>query len=261
MFRRASPEAVMLGRPDAMGCFPQIPYCNRIAWRRFNWAGQTYELAANFGDRPHAIHGVGWQRPWRIQQTLSHCATLRLDHDASGESARSWPFAFTAHLTYRLTAHGLTIEIGATNLHSAPAPMGIGAHPWFSGTAGATIAFQADGVWFTRDDLPAAHGPVPAGWNHANGRSVDLEPLDNCFTGWNGVARIPGMRIEADAVFGNLQVFTPTGTNFFCVEPNSHVPDAINHPELPAAQSMTVLAPGQTLSGSMKFGPDDASLN
>jgi galactose mutarotase-like enzyme len=72
MFRRASPEAVMLGRPNAMGCFPQVPFCNRIAWRRFNWAGQTYELAANFGDRPHAIHGVGWQRPRRIQETLSH---------------------------------------------------------------------------------------------------------------------------------------------------------------------------------------------
>jgi galactose mutarotase-like enzyme len=66
---------------------------------------------------------------------------------------------------------------------------------------------------------------------------------------------------DADAVFGNLQVFTPAGADFFCVEPNSHVPDSISHPELPAAQAMTVLAPGQTLSGSMMFAPDVGSLS
>jgi len=31
----------------------------------------------------------------------------------------------------------------------------------------------------------------------------------------------------------------------------SHVPDAINRPDLPKSQAMTVLEPGQTLSGSM----------
>ena len=69
--------------------------------------------------------------------------------------------------------------------------------------------------------------------NAARSRSVASEPLDNCFTGWNGEARIPGPRIHADGIFGNLQVFTPAGADFFCVEPVSHVPDAINRPELP----------------------------
>ena len=255
MLRRPSPEAVLLGHPGAMGCFPLIPYCNRIAYRRFNWAGQTHELSANFGDRPHAIHGVGWQRPWQVEDVSPDSATFSLHHDASGDSASSWPFAFLARLTYRLTGQGLTIEISATNLHSAPAPMGIGAHPWFPRSAGGSIAFRARGVWFTGDALPTAHGPIPTAWNHAEGRSVDREPLDNCFTGWDGVAHIPGMRIEADPGLGNLQLFTPPGANFFCVEPMSHVPDAINR-DLAPDQSMTVLASGQTLTGSMIFVPE-----
>jgi aldose 1-epimerase len=82
---------------------------------------------------------------------------------------------------------------------------------------------------------------------------VDSEPLDNCFTGWNGVAAIPGLRIEADAVFRELQVFTPAGANFFCVEPVSHVPDAINRAELTVEQSMAVLAPGQSMRGGVTF--------
>jgi len=257
LLRRPSPEAVLLGRPGAMGCFPLVPFCNRIADRRFNHAGRGFELAANFGDQPHAIHGIGWQRPWRVESVAADSATLSLDHDAS--DAAAWPFAFTARLTYRLTARGLTIRLDATNRHPSPAPMGIGAHPWFPRPEGASIAFEADGVWFNRNSLPATHGPLPAGWNHAAGRAADGEPLDNCFTGWHGVARIPGLRIAADPVFGNLQVYTPPGADFFCVEPVSHVPDAINRPDLPPAQAMTVLAPGETLSGSMTIGSDDAA--
>jgi aldose 1-epimerase len=258
MLRRPSPDAVLLGRPAAMGCFPQIPFCNRIANRRFHWAGYTHELAANFGDSPHAIHGVGWRRSWRLEEISANAAVLSLRHDATGDAALAWPFAFAARMAYRLDAHGLTIRMEATNLHHAPAPMGLGAHPWFPRTPGAAIAFQADGVWFTRDALPITHGPIPEEWDHANGRPVDREPLDNCFTGWHGVARIPGMRIEADPIFANLQVYTPTGADFFCVEPNSHIADAINRPGLPATQAMTVLEPGATLSGSMRFTPDDA---
>jgi aldose 1-epimerase len=255
IFRRPSPAAVLLGRQSAMGLFPLLPFCNRIAQCRFTWDRQTYELAANFGDSPHAIHGIGWQRAWQVETVSAAGATLSLHHDASS----AWPFAFEAHLTYSLTARGLTLNIDATNLHPAIAPMGIGAHPWFPRAAEAAITFQAAGVWFTRDTLPVRHGAIPPAWDFANGRQVDREPLDHCFTGWSRVVRMPGVRIEADPVFGNLQVYTPSGKDFFCVEPVSHVPDAINRPDLPAMQAMTALAPGQTLSGSMTFIPDDGA--
>jgi aldose 1-epimerase len=255
MFRRPTPGAVLLGTSGAMGCFPLVPYCNRIAFRRFDWVGRSYELAANFGGHAHAIHGVGWQRPWQVDEVSATRTTLSLQHDATGAAARAWPFAFAARLTYCLTEQGLSIRIEATNLHSAPAPMGLGAHPWWPRTQGAAIAFPADGVWINRDSLPMTHAPVPAGWDHAQARAADGEPLDNCFTGWPGEARLPGMRITADPVFRNLQVFTPARAAFFCVEPMTHVPNAINRPELPQAQAMTALAPGETLSGSMMFSP------
>jgi aldose 1-epimerase len=254
LLRRPSPAAVLLGHPGAMGCFPLVPFCNRIAFRRFNWNGQPYDLAANFGDHPHAIHGVGWQRPWVTEEVSADSVTLSLHHDATATTG--WPFAFEARLTYRLTGDGMTIRIEAVNLHSAPAPMGLGAHPYFPRPTGATIAFQADGVWMNRDALPVTHTPIPADWDHAHGRGTDHEPLDNCFTGWRGEARLPGMRIGADPVMRNLQVFTPEGADFFCVEPVSHAPDAINRPDQPG---MTVLAPGQTMAGSMTFEPTDSA--
>jgi aldose 1-epimerase len=257
LLRHPSPASVLLGQPGAMGGFPLVPYCNRIAWRRFSWDGRAYELAANFGDHPHAIHGVGWQKPWHVEDISADAVTLSLRHDPIGESASGWPFAFAALLTYRLMDSGLIVDIEATNLHPSSAPMGIGIHPYFPRMPGAAIRFQADGVWINRDSLPASHEPVPHGWDFSQGRLADREPLDNCFTGWRGEATIPGMRIEADPVLHNFQVFTPAGADFFCVEPVSHVPDAINRPELPQAQAMTALQHGQTLRGSVKFLAED----
>src|SRR5258708_7183929 len=109
----------------------------------------------------------------------------------------------------------------------------------------------------TRDTLPTTHAPVPPDWDHARGRAVDREMLDNCFSGWNGEATLPCMRIHADPVLRNLQVYTPIGADFFCVEPVSHVPDAINRPALPDDQAMSVLPPGETLTCQMTFQPDD----
>ncbi len=47
--------------------YPLVPYSNRIAAARLDFAGRTHALARNFGDHPHAIHGVGWQRPWTVE--------------------------------------------------------------------------------------------------------------------------------------------------------------------------------------------------
>jgi aldose 1-epimerase len=256
LFRRPSPESVLNGTPGAMGCFPLVPYCNRIARRHFAWRGVSHELAANFGDHPHAIHGVGWRRPWAIDAVASDSVTLSLRSDATGPEALAWPFAFSAQLVYELTGRGLGIHIEVTNLDVAPTPVGIGVHPYFPRAADPIIAFHADGVWRNQDSIPVAHEPVPAEWDHTNGRSADREPLDNCFTGWDGVARLPGLRIEADNVFTCLQVFTPAGADFFCVEPVSHAPDAINRPDLARSQSMAALETGQTSRGSIRFTPD-----
>src|SRR5438105_598341 len=103
LFRRPTPEAVLLGRPGGMGCFPLVPFCNRIAKARFAVAGQAHELAANFGDHIHAIHGSGWQMAWRLDQVSADRATLSLGHDPSGHPDGTWPFAFAASLAYQLT--------------------------------------------------------------------------------------------------------------------------------------------------------------
>jgi aldose 1-epimerase len=253
ILRRALPEAVS-GVPHALGWFPLVPYCNRINLARFRWAARTYELARNFGDHPHAIHGVGWQRAWTIEDAGADHVTLALDH-APGPS---WPFAFRSVITYRLSPSAVNVTVAVTNHHDTAAPAGIGLHPYFTKANDPSLRFDAEGAWENGpDSLPSRHVPVPLDWQHATPRKVATSRLDNCFTGWDRSATIlagaASLRIEASEAFRQVQVFTPVWADFFCVEPVSHIPDAINRPGLPVEQGMHVLSPGETLCGSIQL--------
>lgn len=254
VLRRPDPDALLRGDVRGFGCFPLLPFANRIGGARFTWRGRDYALARNFGDSPHAIHGLGWQSAWAVTHVAPNAATLALHHDATGTSARNWPFAFEAVQEFTLDRDGLAVTLRLINRCATQAPAGLGWHPYFPRDPAPTLRFRADGVW--RNDaamLPVTHGPVPAEWDHTEGRPAGAAVLDNCFTGWDGVATIDGpgfsLGIQADATLRHLQVYTPPGERFFCVEPVSHMPDALNRPD----QSMHVLAPGETLTAGVRF--------
>ncbi len=256
MLRRALPQAMIGGDPHAMGCFPLLPYGNRLGRGLFHWRGTDYSLAPNFGDSPHTIHGVGWRRAWIVEAATPDSVSLTLDHHPDPD----WPFAFTAKLRYSLSEAGLVIDIQITNRHGSPAPAGIGVHPFFPKSDEPSLRFDATGVWQTgADALPCTHVPPPPAWQHASPRRERESRLDNCFTGWTGSAMIlsddAGLRIEASPVFRQLQVFTPSWADFFCLEPVSHVPDAINRRDLPPEQAMHVLEPNASLDGVIRFIP------
>jgi aldose 1-epimerase len=256
ILRRALPQAAAGGDPHAMGCFPLLPYGNRIALGRFHWAGADYSLTPNFGDHPHTIHGIGWQRSWTVEEADGRSVTMALAHRADA----SWPFAFDAKLAYVLSETTLKVWIELTNRHTGPAPAGIGIHPYFPKEFAPTLRFTASGAWaIGADSLPLRHGPPPRDWQHHEPRAVSESRLDNCFTGWDGSAKIDAgpasVLIEASSVFGQLQVFTPSWADFFCVEPVSHAPDAINRDDIPADQAMQVLEPNATIGGWIRFTP------
>src|SRR5512144_3354357 len=84
----------------AHACWPLVPYSNRIAHARLEHAGRVHALARNFNDHPHAIHGVGWQRPWTLAPRDAVRARLVLDHMPAGDGALAWPWPFRATQTF-----------------------------------------------------------------------------------------------------------------------------------------------------------------
>ena len=76
--------------------------------------------------------------------------------------------------------------------------------------------------------------------------------FDHCFDGWQGAALIRDemFALQLSSNLRRLVVYTPADKAYFCVEPVSHVSDAI-HSDDPAALGLRTLQPGERFEASM----------
>lgn len=254
LLRTVGEEALAWRDARQCGMFVLVPYSNRIAHGRFSLNGEDFSLRLEPHARLHAIHGNGWYNPWRVEARSADGARLVLDHDPAGAAAQDWPFRYRAVQALQLTGDGLALRLRIDNLDSRPMPAGLGLHPYFRRLPGSSMRFAAQAVWTNgADQLPAERIGIPAGWSFAAARSPDAAALDNGFAGWDGRAEViwPGLSlaIAADPLFSHLMVYTPAGADFFCLEPVSHMTDAINRPDRPIA----LLPPGGSLEGQISM--------
>jgi aldose 1-epimerase len=135
-------------------CYPLVPWSNRIRDAHLVFGGRDYTLARNFSTHPHAIHGVGWQRPWSVAEALPRRARLVLEHDARETNAEAWPWSFRATQTFALTSRDaaprsalLAMTLTLENAASEPFPFGLGWHPFFPKDAATALGFDARAVW------------------------------------------------------------------------------------------------------------------
>ena len=265
---RPTPDEALTGTNSRLlSCFPLIPFSNRIAWGRFSFGGESFQLDKNFGDHPHTIHGNAWQRAWDVGSTSASGAELTLEHDPAHDptAGSHWPFRYSARLAYGLHADGLTVTITIVNTDSRAQPVGLGLHPYQPRTPQTAIAFQAASVWHTgADSLPDARLPVEGHWSFDPGHVITPPPLDNCYAAWAGRAVITrpehGLRltIAADDIFRHVVVYTPDGKPYFAVEPASNMTDAINRMDSVPDHGLRVLQPGDTLQRQVRFTVEDA---
>jgi aldose 1-epimerase len=234
-----STEPGALSDAHAAAMYPLLPYSNRLGYRRFRWKGQDYTTRANVADSPHSLHGIGWQRPWQIVSSNVLEVVLELAHEADAD----WPFAFTARQYFSLSAESFSVRLQFTNTASVEAPVGLGWHPYFVRRPRSRLHIELSDRWEADATLLPTRKVAQPG--------IDS---DNCFEGWRGPARIRDERFSLQLVseLPYLVVYTPPDHDYFCVEPVSHVNNAIHMAE-PAAHGLVALAPGATLEASMRL--------
>jgi aldose 1-epimerase len=260
LLRPVSDEMLARNSARKLGCFPLVPYSNRIAHATLTFAGTDYALTPDPQGESHAIHGNGWYSPWTVQSREKDRLSLVLTHDAGGASARDWPFPFEARETFHLSANGLDISLALVNRGSRPMPCGLGVHPYFRRGKGCTMQFSTGSVWLNGPDkLVVDKTSVPGAWSFVEARSPDDAEMDNCFEGWDGRARIAwpedrlALTMNASEIFRHLVVFTPQSQDFFCIEPVSHANGAIDRAAQRPELGARILEPEQTLSGTVRF--------
>jgi aldose 1-epimerase len=238
----AEPNTLQASRPSAS--FPLVPYSNRLGHRRFQWQGQDHTTAPNFGDSPHSLHGVAWLRAWQVVSASVAELVLRYEHRPDAH----WPFAFAVQQHFALSPGQLSVRLAMTNTSPQSQPAGLGWHPYFPKRAGSHLRAQVAQRWEVDETQlptqPIAHTGIDD--------DIARLRLDHCFSGWQGAAELRDERfsLALRSSLGHLVVYTPHDKDYFCVEPVSHVNNAIQMPD-PLQHGLVALNPGDTTDAWM----------
>lgn len=237
--------------PTDLACVALLPFANRIANGRFLVDGAVARLPCLPGEA-HALHGQGWLLPWHVEAVGADHASLSLTHDAG-----DWPWQYEASQTFTLDAGGYCHTIALTNRSDRAMPAGMGLHPWFPRTARTCLTGRHRGEWQTGPDkLPARFVDGGQAIDWWKGAPVATRLVDRCYGGRSDDLCIDwperglSLSIAPSRELAFTQVYVPQDADFFCVEPVSHMPDAINRS---GDTGLKWLAPGETLAARVSF--------
>jgi galactose mutarotase-like enzyme len=229
--RIAQPASEMDPVADVLlwGSFLMVPWAGRLDEGRLPWDGETHHMPKNFYG--HAIHGVGFDKIWNVDELTDSAAVLSLDLAGAG-----WPFGGIARHRITLAPQRLDLvaEIEAADRSM---PVAAGWHPYFDrpDTGDLSIRVLSDGVLATREDLIPTGDliPVEGDTDLREGPVLGDRRLDHVYANASAPAVVSWPDLELTLNFGpeisTIVVYTPEGKA--CCEPQSAWPNA---PELEA---------------------------
>jgi aldose 1-epimerase len=237
--------------------FPLAPFGNRLEGNAFTFEGRDHKLALNLDWDAHYLHGDAWLDEWDVAHRDAQKATLTYSHPARDGS----PYVYSAEQSFTVGQDRLTIDLSVTNIGPIALPFGIGHHPFFPMTEATTLTASATSYWTEKAGwLPDQNIAIPDALDFTSAKPLPRTYTNNGFEGWNGQAVIvqaESVKISADPIFNRSFLFVSDTKfdpdyklDFFCFEPMSHTAGGHLQPDL---GGLKVLAPGETLSGQVRF--------
>jgi aldose 1-epimerase len=226
LLRRALDGAVSARDPLGLSCFPMTPYVSRITDGVFSWGDVTTAIAPNMVGGEHPLHGIGWRKAWEVSNLEENSVTLKLSHKGDSD----WPWAFETWQEFRIQDSKFVHSLAVCSQDMRAFPASLGPHPYFNADL-ASIQFQADALWEISGESLPSHKARPILLDQlAVGIAARSLDLDHCFEGWDGCATLRwpdfGLHIGANVSLNGvpqdctrLQLYTPVGAHFFCLEP------------------------------------------
>jgi len=246
------------------------PWPNRLGDGRYRYEGRDGRAALDEPDRHNAIHGLVRWMPWHVVSRAQNVLTLGCSlHPQPG-----YPWRLELVNEYRLGRDGLTVSTSATNLDRAPAPFGIGFHPYLTLSTpidSTSLAIPARRRLVTDErGLPTTTSSVTGSeFDFTAPRWIGDTTLDTAFTDFrrdpDGMARVElddtaggrGVTVWMDEHFGHVMVFTgdtlePVSRRrtSIAIEPMSCPPDALR-----SGVDLVRLEPGGSWGGRWGINP------
>lgn len=242
------------------------PWPNRLGDGRYSFEGRQGRAAIDEPERRNAIHGLVRYLAWEVRGRAQNSVTLGCEL----QPQPGYPWRLALEVEYRLGRDGLTVHSTVTNLDDAPAPLGVGFHPYVTvGTSdidSTRLELRAN-HYLTSDErgLPVGQAPVASSeFDFGVARPVGPTRLDTCFGGLrrdrDGVAHVSlrhpdqdrMVTVWMDGAFGWVMLYsgdtvTPAQRRrrAIAVEPMTCPPDALR-----SGTDLVTMAPGATWHGT-----------
>jgi aldose 1-epimerase len=233
--------------PLDQACFPMVPFCNRIAFGKFIFAGREVSVPRNWEGDAHTIHGEGWRGAWSVIESAD-----RHVHMAFAGGGASWPWPYRAEQRLDIDPHGLTIELSAVNMGQETMPLMLGLHPYFAVDRHSRFQAHLPRYWQAGDSsLTTLESDTPRDWGFESPGDECLPAVDNCFSGWNGVATLLRSDCTVDIRATGcrwLHLYRPLNQDYICIEPQSSATGTLNR----GGAEVPVLQPGERSAISMR---------
>ena len=216
-------EGRSIGDAKAAAMFVMVPFANRVRGNLIQDCERSWHMSAN-SNEPFALHGTGWEHPWKVTSHSSNACNLHLD--IMGD----YPLCFGADFAIELFGTSIRFDLNLTNTHSEDIPAGMGFHPYFFRNSNTELQFEADGFWQEGDDyLPTSYHNLATADGYAMSRTLPEEWQNTCYSAWNGQAVISqpdlGYQVEITGTpdLNHLMVYSSPELDRFAVEPQSHL--------------------------------------
>jgi aldose 1-epimerase len=242
-----------------------FPFPNRVRDGKYSHNGKEYQLAMNFPQENNAIHGLIYDKAFKIinKENGDNFCTLVILYNTK-EAMHGYPFDYTLEVEYRWRENGQFECISTVrNPGIVEIPIGIGWHPYFvAGNVNVNdlwIQFPAEKILQVDDrQIPTGASDSYTSFNQLS--KVDNTFLDSCFTLKLDSVIAETIIFNKEENFGYkiwqetgkekynfLQVYTPPSRNSIAFEPMTCAPDALNN-----KNGLILLAPGKSVS--VKWG-------
>lgn len=257
-FHLLRPASLSENTPAAQsGCFPLLPFGNRLKGNEFRFEGRTYVLPPNTDDA-HYLHGDGWLADWQCIARREDALTLAFEHHSDS-------YCYRAEQHFSLQDDRLDVCLRITNQADYSLPFGLGWHPFFPLSESTRLQAKASGYWQEDAQWLAGnhHDGLPAGLDFSQPQRLPHRWVNNGFSGWNGNADIlwpdtgHQLRLTTSPACPVFFLFISDSRfdagyqhDFFCIEPMTH---AANDHHLPGGGSLVVLSPGEHLTQHMSL--------
>lgn len=250
IFRRSCGASIL-----DVASFPLVPYSNRITGGRFAVGGVDVGLRPNADGFSSPLHGHGWQRGWEVVSVQDTRAYVAFDHRAD-----EWPWNYRAEQIVEVHPGGYAHTLSLENTGGGEMPAGLGLHPYLPRTPATRLVSSHAGRWRAGEDgIPTELEELPGSGDWWSGRPVGQREVDATFTGRRGPLRVewPETGVALDIIapdeLGFTVVYVPASVDYFCVEPVSHMTDAVNRPEPATETGLRLLAPGEKFQVTVEF--------